>query len=197
MIGKNIATFLTATCCIDNMQYLGTNTILFFLDLYRHKSRDLDNFLIAKERLMTIREMLTALQNQVTMCKDIQRIKQVFESAHCKPIISFMRTEDWFLRGEDIICMVKQDDNTRVPVKCYVANIDSVDEKTIVFLQVKNGYDFLQRDNSYFGMYSAYSPSIMKQWEYNFLLKDKKFAKVWLSNSRSQKYENEIVNLLT
>lgn len=173
--------------CLNDIKYMGTNTAWATMSILRNKIIELDELASSKSNAMSIIDMMELLQFQIMFRNMLKNISGMFENLQCKPIITSLRTHDWFVVGENVVCMVKQENipDVTTAVKCHVVDIVDAMGEISVFVSTNNKYDFLKRRGCYFGIYPVDSPNILKQWEYDFLIKDVQFAKVWMQVSKN------------
>jgi len=189
--------FSLSVNCLGNLKYMGSNTAWAIMSIIRRKIVELDELANDRANVMSIIELSRILQRQIILQNVMQKTRIAFDNSRCKPIISFMRTRDWFFVGENVICMINQRSvpDVATAVKCHIVDIVDTNDKVIIFVSTNDGCDFVQREGDCFGSYLVDSLCIMKRWEYNFLLRDVTFAKIWTSVSKSQKYQSEIFNV--
>ncbi len=176
---------------IDDILYFGSITILYIITAYRAKIQNLEIQMTQSAMNLSLSQMIKLMQEEIIAKKQLNVLNNFMKESLCKPPISNLRFNNWFFCGETIVCMSIQEDNNFVtPILATVRSMRYFSDGTCNMIIVVNEQDdFLCKKGCKFGVYNSTSPFVIKQWEYNYLMRDFQFAKQWLRISGINKIE--------
>jgi len=199
MSEKNSSFLILGKHWTNSMKYMGTNTTWAIMSILRKKMIELDGLSDKELSTLSITSMVELMQFKIIFTNMLRGVQRAFENSECKPIITFLRTRDWFGVGEKVMCMIHQgvECDVATAVECHVVDVIDEDGEVVIFVSTNGKYDFLKRESCHFGYYFLDSCSILKPWEYEFLLRNVQFAKKWMQISKNpQLYEAEVFKSL-